>query len=327
MSINDMSSNVSFQVHSMVLQGRLRSYSKSLENSLQRLSSGSSINVAKDNPLKNYEAGNLESEISSKERAKRNSSDGAAFLQIAEGTCNEVQNILHRVRELSIQAANDTLTSSERYYLNEEADTLLKEVDRIVASTTYNTKTIFGDKGDSFSDESRKLVDADKSKAWNPFSQERIIDEAVDEDDFIVKKPVRNEVRAGILHINSGATKVDEVKISIPEISALGLGLDSLSLTYQNGATKAIDDLDAAISALGIVRSYMGVMVNSLDKQVYDLGNFNVNLNEYVGKIKDVDVAKESTAMVSAQIQQQAAISVLSQSNSRVSRVLEMLAR
>jgi flagellin len=364
---------IAFEVHSMALQRRLNWIGKSMEKSIHRLSTGTRVNAAKDDPFRNYEAGRLESEISSKERAKRNALDGASFLQVADGACSEVQNILQKIRELSVQAANDTLSSTERHYLNIEAEDLLKEIDRITASTTFNTKIVFGNrtefilqrvnelrskeqgggtltadernfldseaskmlsgidkKADYFSDEGRRLLD------WTPFSQTRDNNEVYWKVEDRIKSNtvtlatvayVGKEVRAGVLHINSGATKVDEVKLSLPEVTARGLGLETLSLTYQNGATRAIDDLDAAISSINSIRTYMGVVGNHMDKQVEDLSGFNIGLSDYVGKIKDTDVAKESTEFAMAQIQQQAVTSILAQCNSRVSRVLEMLAR
>ena len=297
-------SNTLFNVSSMMLQNRLRLHGDALSRATERLATGSRINHAKDDPFRNDETKNLNSEIKNAEKAKQNSSDGAALLQIAEGTCGEVQSILQRMKELSVQSANDTLSSTERHYLNIETSELLKEIDRIAAGAVFNTKQIFGNKGDTFSDESRDLKD------WNP---------------FIRKDAAGNKIRAGVLHIGGGTNKPDEVKVSIPEISAKTLGLDALSISYQGGAAKAIDDIDLAISSMSTIRSYMGSLVNRMDWQIDDLESKNIEQNNYIGKIRDADFAKESTALVSAQIQQQAAISILTQSNSRIGRVLEIL--
>jgi flagellin len=71
----------------------------------------------------------------------------------------------------------------------------------------------------------------------------------------------------------------------------------------------------------------MGSLVNRIDNQVEDLSSNVVNLNDHVGKIKDADFARESTALATSQIQQQAAMSILAQGNSRVTRVLEILGK
>jgi flagellin len=282
--------NTLFNVSSLRYQSNLRLHNEALSRATERLATGSRINQSKDDPFRNCEAKNAINEIRSGEKAKQNSLDGASLLQIAEGTCGEVQSILHRIRELSVQGANDTLSSTERHYLNTEVQELLKEVDRIAASSLFNEKQIFGEGPDSFS----------------------------------------SGARAGVLHIgidssNSESNNANEIRVTIPELSAKHLGIDTLSLTYQNGATKAIDDLDAAINSLGTIRSYMGSLVNRMETQTEYLDSRNINHNDHVSKISDTDFAKESTEFASAQIKQQAAIAILTQSNSRVSRVLDIL--
>lgn len=299
---------VFFNISSMMNQNSLRLHNRVLTEATERLATGNRINNAKDDPFRNHESKNVDNEINCLGKAKQNSSDGAAFLQIAEGTCGEIQNILQRIRELSVQGSNDTLSSSERHYLNIEANDLLKEITRIADGTTFNTKQVFGNKEDSFSDENRPLTEDKENgiEAWSPFSGGK-------------------DIRMGVLHIGTGTSKADEVKVSIPEISAKSLGLDSLSLTYQAGATKAIDDLDSALSSIETIRSYMGSVVNRMDTQVENLENTDINLNDYNSKIRDADIAEETTRLATAQIRQQAAISILAQGNSKVNRVLEIL--
>jgi flagellin len=289
----------------MVSQNKLRLHNKDLSTSMERLATGSRINQAKDDPFRNYETQNLNNEISKTAKARQNTSDGAALLQIADGTCTEVQNILVRIKELSVQAANDTLTSNEREYLDIETQALLKEINRIIDATTFNSKQIFGNKGDSFSDEQRTIDE------WTPFTN---------------KNADGKETRAGVLHIGvGGADRTNELKLSIPEISAKNLGLDTLCLTYQAGATKAIDTIDSAISSLITIRSYMGSTVSRLEDHVSELETRNISLNDYSGKIRDTDFAKEVTEMASSQIKLQAAVSLLTQGNSKVGKVLEIL--
>jgi flagellin len=337
-------------------------HNDTLSRATERLATGNRINHAKDDPFRNDETCDMNSKIKNTSKAILNSKDGASLLQVAEGTCNEVQNILQRVRELSVQSANDVLTSTERKYLDNEVSELLKEIDRIAMSATFNAKQIFGNKGDAFSDEDRGIrrpfADEDRDlKYLNQFSTKNANDrdfKNAEENDFKYWKPFNirnaegNDLRAGVLHIGPGSTKPDEVKISIPEISANSLGLKTLTITYnynvlgttyngvgvvyqglditsQNGAAKAINDVDAAISSVSTIRTYMGILVNRVERQAEDLESKNTGMNDYVNKVKDTDFAKESTIFASAQIQQQAAISMLAQSNSRVSRVLEIL--
>jgi len=303
----------------MVHQSKLRLHNNDFSRAMERLATGARINKAKDDPFRNYEIKNVNSEISRIDKAKQNTTDGASLLQIADGTCNEVHNILQRVRELAVQSANDTLSSTERFYLDQEAEGLLNEIDRIAMSSIFNSKQIFGSHWDSFSDEQRDLKD------WKPFT-------SVDKSG--------NATRAGVLHIGYAAEKADEVKISLPEISAKSLGLDTgkhtyvdgvdihtyaFSLATQRGATRAIDDIDFALSSVTTVRTYMGAIISRLDIHNDNLQDKDITLSKYSSEIMDADIAKESTELASSQIKMQAAISVLTQCNARVGKVLEML--
>jgi flagellin len=286
----------------MRYQSNLRLHNEAISRAAERLSTGSRINQSKDDPFRNYEMKNAKNEIQSGAKARQNSLDAASLLQIAEGTCGEVQNILQRIRELAVQSANDTLTSIQRSYINIEAEELFKEVNRIAANSQFNEKQIFGEGPDSFS----------------------------------------SETRAGVLHIGIDSSigepnDANKIKVKIPEISARTLlGREDIeadefvlaehfSLMEQNSATKAIDDLDAAMSSLSTIRSYMGSLVNRLEMQTEYLDSRNINHNDHVTKISDTDFAKESTEFASAQIKQQAAISILTQSNSRISKVMDIL--
>jgi len=311
-----------FNVSSMMLQNKLRIHNEALARATERLSTGHRINHAKDDPFRNYEAENALSEIKNAEKAKQNSADGAALLQVAEGTCNELESILQRVRELAVQAANDTVTSTERYYLNEEVGALLDEIDRITAVTTFNSKTVFGNEGDSFSKSDVGTEGGRELKDWakNPYLR-------------------ADGIRAGILHVGPDANPGDyhdtnKVRVSIPELSSRTLfgpdepdGRRAIDLSDNAGATSAIDKLDSAIDSLGSVRSYMGSLVNRMDRQVDDIEARNINRNDHVSKIKDTDFAKESTEFMSEQIKQQAATSILAQCNANVNKVLEILGR
>jgi len=348
--------NIQFNVSAMMHRNSLRHHENIISRATERLATGNRINHAKDGPWQNYETCDMNSNIRSTNKAIINSTDGASLLQVAEGACNEIQSILQRVRELSVQSANDTLTSTERKYLNDEVTGLLEEIDRIADSTTFNAKQIFGNKGDSFSGEERDIrrpiSEEDKDlKYWQPFSTKNAEDiyfKNMEENDlrywqpFSTKNADGTELRTGVLHIGAGTAKSDEVKISIPELSAKSLGLRDLEIPYdsintplltyqginistQNGATKAINDVEAAISSVSTVRTYVGVLVNRMERQVEDLSSKNIEMSDYVSKVKDADFGKEITAFTSAQIQQQATMSVLAQCNSRVGKVIEIL--
>jgi len=121
--------------------GAQRNLSKSSEEqtkTFNRLSSGNRITTAGDDAAGLSISENLKAQIRSLKQAERNANDGISFVQVAEGGMSEVGNILTRMRELSIQAASDTVGDRERGFIDKEYQSLKAEVDRIANSTNFN---------------------------------------------------------------------------------------------------------------------------------------------------------------------------------------------
>lgn len=132
-----------------VLMANLRKHTEGEEKTLRQLSSGKRIEKAADDGAGLAHAKKLDAFVRSQKQAQRNANDGISFVQTAEGGLTEISNILVRLRELSIQAASDTVGDSEREFANKEYQNLINEVDRIAESTSFNgTNVINGnDKG------------------------------------------------------------------------------------------------------------------------------------------------------------------------------------
>ena len=113
-----------------------------LAASMERLSSGLRINHAKDDPSGMAIAGKMNAQIDGLSRASRNSSDGISVLDTADGALTEVTSMLQRMRELSVQAANGTMSPNDRAAIQLEINNLVEEIDRISESTEFNTKTL-----------------------------------------------------------------------------------------------------------------------------------------------------------------------------------------
>ncbi len=109
-----------------------------LDKSLEKLSSGSRINKAGDDAAGLAISENLKAQIRGMRQAKRNAQDGVSLIQVSEGGLNEISNILVRLRELSIQAASDTIGNTERQFTDREFQALKQEVDRIANVTQFN---------------------------------------------------------------------------------------------------------------------------------------------------------------------------------------------
>jgi len=120
----------------------LNNTSRSMAQSFQRLSSGLRINSAKDDAAGLSISERMTSQIRGINQAVRNAGDGVSLAQTAEGALQETTNILQRMRELSVQSANDTNTASDRQSIQDEVDQLVDELDRIAEKTTFNNQNI-----------------------------------------------------------------------------------------------------------------------------------------------------------------------------------------
>jgi len=138
-----MSLTVNTNVASLNAQRNLGSSSSALQTSLERLSSGSRINSAKDDAAGLQIANRLTSQINGLGVAVRNANDGISLAQTAEGALQESTNILQRMRDLSLQSANGGLGDSERKALNDEVVQLKNELDRISTTTKFGSKDLF----------------------------------------------------------------------------------------------------------------------------------------------------------------------------------------
>ena len=134
---------INHNISSMVTQGALYSVNQAMSKSLEQLSTGLRINSASDDAAGLGVSENLRTQVNGLSQATSNTQDAITLLNIADGALNEQSDILQRMRQLTIQAKNDTYTSTERAYMGSEFDALFNELDRIAAVTNYNKMQIF----------------------------------------------------------------------------------------------------------------------------------------------------------------------------------------
>ena len=123
---------------SMIAQNAIAKNDKSMEIAMQRLSTGSRINSAKDDAAGLAISQRMTSQISGLKMAARNANDAISLLQTIEGATKEISNMLGRMRELAVQAGSGTYTDTDRAALNLEYQALLTEMDRIAGDTEWN---------------------------------------------------------------------------------------------------------------------------------------------------------------------------------------------
>ncbi|MBO8129786.1 MAG: flagellin, partial [Peptococcaceae bacterium] len=113
-----------------------------MSKSLEKLSSGLRINRAADDAAGLAISEKMRAQIRGLQQAVRNAQDGISLIQTAEGALNETHSILQRMRELAVQAANDTETDADRAQLEQELEALIAEIDRIANTTEFNTQAL-----------------------------------------------------------------------------------------------------------------------------------------------------------------------------------------
>ena len=113
-----------------------------MEKAMEQLSSGRRINSAADDAAGLSISTRMESQVRGLNQAMRNAADGQSMVDTAEGAMDEISNMLQRMRELALQASSDTNTATDRAAMNEEVEQLKSEINRVVSTTTHNSKSL-----------------------------------------------------------------------------------------------------------------------------------------------------------------------------------------
>jgi flagellin len=287
---------INHNISSMHTQNAMFKVNRDMKVSLERLSTGLRINRASDDAAGLGVSENLRTQVRGTAQAMRNAQDGIAAISIAEGAANEISDILQRMRELAVQSANDTLTSTERAYTNQEYQQLISEIDRIAEVTNYNGMKLISSSGTNRNE--RFGIGSDGSALW--------------------------------IDANANLGK-DSITITIDTLTTTSLGtgggtaLNTTSLEDQESAVEAIRSLDESIDSVNTMRSNMGAFINRLEHAINNLSVSNTNQQSAESLIRDADFAFESAHFTRNQILSQSGISMLAQANMSTQGVLQLL--
>ncbi|HUM13996.1 MAG TPA: flagellin [Myxococcaceae bacterium] len=273
-----MSLSIRNNVASLNAQRNLYNTQNALDSSLSRLSSGFRITKAADDAAGLGISANLEAEIRSANQAVRNATDGQSVIQTAEGSLNEVTNLLTRIRELATQSASDGIGATERGYIQTENTALQAEIDRLANVTEFN---------------GTKLLDGSATVL-----------------DFQVG--IRN-------------TANDKISFTTLDARAATLFAAAPDLSTKAGAQAALAAVDTALQTVSTARSTIGAAGNRFASAIASLQTFSENLVAADSRIKDVDVAAETSALSRSQILAQAGVSVLASANQAPQLALKLL--
>ncbi len=287
---------INHNIASMTTQNAMFKVNRQMTVSLERLSTGLRINRASDDAAGLGVSENLRTQVKGTAQAMRNAQDGIAAISIAEGAANEISDILQRMRELAVQSSNDTLTSTERAYTNQEYQQLISEIDRIAEVTNYNGMKLISSSGTSAND--RFGIGSTGSALW---------------------------IDANAVYGS------DSITITIDTLTTTSLGngggaaVSGTTLTSQTAAVAAINSLDESINSVNTMRSNMGAFVNRLEHAINNLSVSNTNQQSAESLIRDADFANESAQFTRNQILSQSGTSMLAQANMSTQSVLQLL--
>jgi flagellin len=279
---------INTNISSLVSQNALTRNNRALSISMEQLSTGKRINSASDDAAGLAISNKMTAQIRGLNQAVRNANDGISLLQTAEGATTEITNMLQRMRELAVQAANDTYTANDRSALNAEVAELQNEISRIGNNTEWNGMKLFiaRSAGTSGGIGSGGLVR---------------------------------------LQVGVDGTETDRIAIQLNEITTATLGVSAISLSTAVSASSALATLDAAISMIDEDRATFGATINRLTYAVDNLTNVSQNASASRSRIVDTDYAKASAELARTQIIQQAATAILAQANQSQQSVLKLL--
>ncbi|MCL9776508.1 lateral flagellin LafA [Vibrio methylphosphonaticus] len=277
---------------SLVTQNTLNNTSGLLNTAMERLSTGYRINSAADDAAGLQISTRLESQTRGMNVAMRNAQDGISMMQTAEGSMDEMTNIVYRMNDLATQASNDTSSTADKTALNKEFQQLNEELVNIMDSTNFGGQKLFNTTG-------------------------------------FAAGPVNMQIGTNSGEQLSVDVSADITALNTTVGAAGGFALGDI--TTAAGAQTALDTLtgangDAGVLAdIGTTRSSFGANINRLEHTIANLGNMVENTSAAKGRITDADFAVESSNMTKNQMLMQAGTTVLSQTNQMPSMAMSLL--
>ena len=268
-----------------------------VSKSTEKLSSGYRINRAADDAAGLSISEKMRAQIRGLKQASTNAQDGQSLIQTAEGAMSEIHSVLQRMRELVVQAANDTNVSTDRKAIAKEVRQLTSEINRIATQTEFNTMKLLSGKF------------TNKSLQIGANGGQRI--------KISIKK-----LTAGKLGLSS---KIGGVDMDGKNIASIISSASFNGVKGYSAITALISIVNTAIISISTTRSYLGAVQNRLDHTISNADNMAENLQSSESKIRDVNMADEMVSYSSLSILQQAGQSMLAHANQATQGVLSLL--
>ncbi len=262
-----------------------------LNKDIERLSSGMRINRGGDDASGLAVSEKLRSQIRGLNQAGRNIENGISFIQVAEGYLAESQDIMHRIRELSVQSANGIYTDEDRMQIQVEVSQLVDEVNRIASHAQFNGMNVL--------------------------------------TGSFARAAGGNEARQ--LYFQVGANMDQRERVYIGTMTARGLGLqagavNTVSVSAPDPANRTIGIVDEALRRLSRQRADLGAYQNRFEMAAKGVAVASENMQAAESLIRDADIAAQMVEYTKDSILVQSSTAMLAQANLKPRSVLQLLA-
>jgi len=262
-----------------------------INGDIEKLSSGMSINRAGDDASGLAVSEKMRSQITGMRRAVKNAEDGISFIQTTEGYLQEIQDILQRVRELSVQASNGIYTSEDRMQIQVEVSQLVDEIDRVASHAQFNGMYMLTGRFARITGENSPT---------------------------------------GSMWFHIGANMDQREQVFIGTMTSRGLGLKQVStgsvitLSTPEKANRVIGSVDQALLAVSRQRADLGAYQTRLEFATKGLMSGYENMQAAESRIRDTDIAEQMVSFTKNQILIQSGTAMLAQANLLPQSVLQL---
>ncbi|MDR0539926.1 MAG: flagellin [Spirochaetaceae bacterium] len=263
-----------------------------LDKNSEKLSSGLRINRAGDDASGLAVSEKLRSQIKGLNQASENALNGISFIQTTEGYLQENQDIINRIRELAVQAANGIYTDEDRMQIQVEVSQLVDEVDRIASHAQFNGMNMLTGR---------------------------------------FARPQAGSVVTASMWFHIGANMDQRERVYIQTITSKSLGMrnamndEIITLETPDDANRTIGILDAALTIVSKQRADLGAYQNRLEHAIRGIDVGAENMQAAESRIRDTDMANEMVEYTKNQILSQSGTAMLAQANQRAQTVLQLL--
>ncbi|MCW2279226.1 flagellin [Heliophilum fasciatum] len=286
--------NISHNLSDLATLRNITSNSSQISKAFENISTGLRVNIARDDASGLAISEKMRGQIRGMTQAARNAQDGISLMQVAEGALSEIHSLTQRMRELAVQAGNDTNTNIDHSSIQKEINQLTSEVDRIANDTEYNNK---------------KLLNAGPPA--------------------VLWQGTISTSNAGDLLFQVGPNTGQSITVQMQDMRAKALGITDnaghgLEVSTSSNASIAIQKYDDAIEKVSSFRIQLGAYQNRLESALSNL-SYGDNLIATESRIRNADIAKEMINFQKGNILTKASRAMFAQTNQDRQQVLQLI--